>query len=167
MMFRTNWPTKGLFGRIGRELNKYGNLLNNCEGFGGVQVHATTRGLHVYGGSASGLDLSKFSFGWLSSSGREATIRQGCFSGYSGYIRIGNPESIIQCGGNEAARHLIIVEIRKQGSTISGSIVPNTILESSFSGDTADILRRPLYAVYLDEGEVVMDEILHVGVLTP
>lgn len=62
MLLRDTWPEKGLFGRVGRELNTIARILNGAVGFDGAQVFVERSGLQVYGGGR-GVDLSLFNFG--------------------------------------------------------------------------------------------------------
>jgi len=161
MRLRDNWPEKGLLGKIGRELNIIAKQLNGMVGFNGIEVRRTTSGINIFG-SSSASDLSRFSFGWLGTDGATAIIRGGIFKSYGQYIRVGRADTSgnrVSCGGNKNARHLIVVEARNG----SASILANSIPEASFSGDTADALYQPIYAVYLENGRVVLDEIIHVG----
>ncbi|HMO52301.1 MAG TPA: hypothetical protein PKE26_11905 [Kiritimatiellia bacterium] len=163
LWLKDNWPEKGLLGLIGREFNKIARLLNGIEGFGGIQVFRTPAGLQFYG--SQGLDLSLFAFGWLGVDGQQAIIRGGYFKTFGQYTAVGGAENYVSIGGSIDNRHLIIAEISKQSGP---RILPNSILASSFTGDTADTIRQPLYAVYLDDdGAVVLDAVLHLGVMTP
>lgn len=49
MNLRENWPERGLLAPVFRELNRIARLLNNVQGFDGVQVFHTPVGLHIYG----------------------------------------------------------------------------------------------------------------------
>ena len=164
MTLKSNWPTKGLFGKIGAFNNEVARLLNGAEGFNGVRVHKTHSGLQIYGGETSSRDLSKFSFGLIGFDGQDAIIRGGPFKAFGQYFRIGGDENRVRVGGNEQNKHLIVVEITRAGGR---SILPVTIAEAKFTGDTADIIREPLYRVYLDDGEPVLDEIISIGMRRP
>jgi hypothetical protein len=129
------------------------NVYQNA--FGGLDISAEWAG--------SGLDLSSFSFGWIGSDGQNAIIRGGYFKAMGMWLRIGDAENTVACGGSENNRHLVVVEIRADNPRF----LPNTVTASTFKGDTADAIRVPLYEVYLDEGEVVRHEVLHIGTITP
>lgn len=107
-------------------------------------------------GTGAGLDLSKFAFGWLginADNPQAVDIRAGYIEGRLGYRIVSG--ATVNVGGNESAPHLIIVTFDDQGGVIEG----NSVLESSFSGDTSDRWRRVLYRVYLRDGTPFMDMI--------
>ena len=153
---------------LAREVGKMARCLNNTYGTGACRVTPNGLGgldIDALGETAvTGLDLSKFSFGLIGFDGHDAIIRGGPFKAFGQYFRIGGNENRVRVSGNEQNKHLIIVEITRAGSR---SILPVTIAESTFIGDTADIIREPLYRVYLDDGEPVLDEIISIGMRRP
>lgn len=166
-LIREDFKVPAFLRGMAREVKKMARVINHLYGVDGCQVVPNgLGGLDISGGfgTAGGMDLSLFAFGWLGTDGQRAIIRQGAFRGFGTYLRVGAAENYIAVGGSSISRHLIVAEVRGRDARL----LPNSIAESTYSGDTADTIRVPLYAVYLDTlGEVVLDEVLHVGVISP
>lgn len=150
----TNYTGKGKWKVVANHMNRVGRLFNMMIGFGGIDIDVVGDEIRFSmsrRGLSGGLDLSRFAFGWLGSQGQTALVRAGYIEGRFGYRAIAG--ATVQIGGNSSAPHLIIVSGDDQG----GAIELNSVLESSFSGDSADRWRRVLYRVYLNNGVPVMD----------
>lgn len=100
-----------------------------------------------------GLDLSRFAFGWARTVGKKVVIADGFVEGRFGYMPVAGAE--VNVGGNETAKHLIIVT----GNESGGSIAVDSVLESSYGGDSGNQWKRVLYRAYLSGTTPVMDMI--------
>lgn len=129
--------------------NRIARCLNNLRGDGVIPNEFDGYNFRFAG--SDGLDLSIFAFGWLGTTGQTVSIREGFIEGRVGYHIV--PGATVSVGGNESAPHLIVVTGDDQG----GAIAVNSVLESAYSGDTADVWKRVLYRVYLRNGVPFMD----------
>jgi hypothetical protein len=102
---------------------------------------------------AIGIDLSRFAFGWVRTDGQKVIIADGIVEGRFGYMPVAGAE--VNVGGNETAKHLIIVT----GNESGGAIAVESVLESSYGGDSGNQWKRVLYRVYLSGTTPVMDMI--------
>lgn len=98
-----------------------------------------------------GLYLKKIAFGWLGTDGQKVIIADGIVEGRFGYMPVAGAE--VNVGGNETAKHLIIVTGNENG----GAIAVDSVLESSYGGDSGNQWKRVLYRVYLEGTKPVMD----------
>lgn len=150
---KTDYTGKGRWKVVANGFNAIGRILNGLVGFDGIEVEAVGDETRFYfrGETGGGLDLRKFAFGWVSTLDQTVTLAAGYIEGRYGYRTVAG--KTVSVGGNETAKHLIIAT----GDDTTGEIEPNSVLESAFSGDTADRWRRVLYRVYLKNGKPVMD----------
>lgn len=149
-IFKENYKGKGAWARAGAVFNRLGRFCNNINGSGGITITPNAHGgLDISGGVVSG--TIKKAFAWLETDGTTVTIGAGYMEGRFGYKAIGG--GVVNVGGNESAKHLIIVT----GNNTGGQIPANSVLESAFNGDTANEWRRILYRVYLRNGRPVLD----------
>lgn len=130
-----------------------------------VRVEMRAGGLRI-GMGASGLNLSKFAFGWAGAgaAANKVRITAGYAAGFNSFISVGvDGEGEVTVGGNQAAPHFIIA----QGTLepLTGVILSTSVLASAFSGHTSNQWRLPLYRVYLRNGRAMYDLVLHVGVI--
>lgn len=114
-------------------------------------------------GRASGLNLSKFAFGWIGLGATAGTVRinRGVVMGFNNLVRL--DAATVAVGGNEAAPHYIIAS--GNFNPLSGAIAVNSVLASAFTGHTTNQWRVPLYECYLKGGAPFMSLIVHVGVI--
>lgn len=94
-------------------------------------------------------------FAWSEKSGTTITMLGGLVEGFTGTATVAGAE--VACGGTQAAPHLIVV----QGTIdpLEGSILTNSVLESSFTGHSSTVWKRPLLRCYIASGRVVIDRI--------
>lgn len=110
--------------------------------------------------SGGGGDSQSAPFRWMGTDGQQAIIATGYVEGRFGYREVVGANAHakgwrVNVGGNATAKHLILAT----GNETTAQILPDSVLESSFMGDTANEWRRVLYRVYLSGGRPVLDRV--------
>lgn len=145
-----------------RDYNATRAAVRGARGENGVRVELRREGMVISStGTASGLNLAKFDFGWKSTSGQTVTIARGLVIGFLGTAWAA--EQVVSVGGTEEDPHVILAE--GSVASLSAATLAASVPLSEYAGHIGLRWSWPLYSVCLIRGRPRLLAIHHVGLI--